>query len=219
MEPGEGHRLVEIGCLELINHIPTGKTFHTQLNPQRDVPPEAARVHGLTTEILRDKPLFSEKVESFLAFIGDSTLVIHNAAFDMKFINAELKAVGFKPLQMTRVIDTLLLAREKFPGQPANLDALCRRFKVDNSERKLHGALLDSELLSEVYMGLLGGRQQGLGFDPESDTAPAPLGMRVKRQQREKRTFPPSAAERTLHAAFLTKIPKTLWTEEEGQDA
>src|SRR5690606_23486385 len=155
-EPSEGHRLVEIGCVELVNHLPTGRTFHEYFNPGRDVPADAVRIHGLTTEFLQDKPLFTEKVGDFLDFIGDATLVIHNAEFDMKFINAELKWAGFpKPLPMSRVVDTLLIARQKFPGQPANLDALCRRFKIDNSSRTFHGALLDSELLAEVYLELL----------------------------------------------------------------
>lgn len=212
LEPAEGHRLVEIGCLELENHLPTGKTFHTYLNPLRDVPAEASRVHGLTTEFLKKHPVFTEKVGEFLDFIGEDTLVIHNAEFDMKFINAELKTSGFPSLSMKRVIDTLPMARLKFPGQPANLDALCRRFKVDNSERKFHGALLDAELLAEVYLELMGGRQHGLGLASEAAAVTsAQLNAKIKRQKREPRSFPPSAEETAAHETFVEKIKNSLW--------
>ncbi|MEZ0226934.1 MAG: DNA polymerase III subunit epsilon [Alphaproteobacteria bacterium] len=212
-EPGDGHRLVEIGCLELMNHLPTGRHFQCYLNPQRDVPADASRIHGLTTEFLKDKPLFTEKVDEFIEFIGDAVLVIHNAEFDMKFINAELKAAGFKPLQMSRVIDTLPMARQKFPGQPANLDALCRRFKVDNSERKLHGALLDAELLSEVYLELMGGRQHGLGLASEAAVAGSiQLNAKIRRQKRPYRTFPASNDEAKAHDDFVSKIKNSLWS-------
>ena len=212
LDPDEGHRLVEIGCLELINHLPTGKAFHTYLNPLRDVPPDATRVHGLTAEFLKDHPLFAEKVGELLDFIGDSALVIHNAEFDMKFINAELKSSGFKAFPMSRVIDTLPMARQKFPGQPASLDALCRRFKIDNSERKLHGALLDSELLSEVYLELIGGRQHGLGLGGELAARQSQvLNAKVKRQKRPARAFPPAAAEIKAHQALLDKIKDAMW--------
>ncbi|TAL37166.1 MAG: DNA polymerase III subunit epsilon [Alphaproteobacteria bacterium] len=213
MEPAEGHRLVEIGCLELMNHLPTGRHFQCYLNPQRDVPPDAARIHGLTTEFLKDKPLFTEKVDEFIEFIGDAALVIHNAEFDMKFINAELKGAGFKPLPMSRVIDTLPMARQKFPGQPANLDALCRRFKVDNSERKLHGALLDAELLSEVYLELMGGRQHGLGLASEAAVAGSiQLNAKIRRQKRPYRTFPATNDELKAHEDFVSKIKNSLWS-------
>jgi DNA polymerase-3 subunit epsilon len=214
MDPDTGDRLVEIGCLELVNHIPTGNTFQTYLNPQREVPPGAVRVHGLTTEFLKDKPLFTEKVEAFLDFIGDAHLVIHNAEFDMKFINAELKSAGFPTLSMKRVTDTVMMARQKFPGQPASLDALCRRFKIDNSERKFHGALLDSELLAEVYIELLGGRQRGFSLDAAGESAvggSASFSVRIKRQNRETRHFPPSAEELAMHAEFIGKIKNSLW--------
>ncbi len=163
MEPAEGDKLVEIGCLELENHLPTGRKLHLYLNPERDVPAGAVAVHGLTSEFLKDKPTFAEVVGEFLDFIGDdSKLVIHNAEFDMKFLNWELKTLGFPSLDPRRAIDTVKMARLKFPGSPANLDALCRRFGIDNTGRTLHGALLDSELLAEVYLELLGGRQRGL---------------------------------------------------------
>lgn len=211
-EPSEGHRLVELGGVELINHLPTGRHFHVYLNPQRDVPADAVRIHGLTTEFLQDKPLFTEKVGEFLDFIGDATLVIHNAEFDMKFINAELKMAGFpKPIPMSRVIDTLAIARKKFPGQPASLDALCRRFKIDNTERKLHGALLDSQLLAEVYLELLGGRQHGLGLAAEAAATSAKLNATIKRQERPHRSFPPSAEEIAAHEKLLEKVKDNLW--------
>ncbi len=211
-EPGDGHRLVEVGCLELENHLPTGRVFHTYLNPERDVPSDATRIHGLTTEFLKKHPVFAEKVSEFLDFIGEDKLVIHNAEFDMKFLNAELKTCGFPPLKMTRVVDTLAMARSKFPGQPANLDALCRRFKIDNSDRKFHGALLDSELLAEVYMELMGGRQHGLGLASETAVASsAQLNAKIRRQKRDKREFPPSEAEVATHDKFLEKIKNSLW--------
>jgi DNA polymerase III subunit epsilon len=213
IDPGDGHRLVEIGCLELVNHLPTGRHFHSYLNPQREVPVDAVRVHGLTAEFLKDHPLFTEKVGEFLDFIGDAVLVIHNAEFDMKFINAELKSAGFKALSMTRVLDTLLMARQKYPGQPANLDALCRRFKIDNSERKLHGALLDAELLSEVYLELMGGRQHGLGLASEAAVAGSiQLNARIRRQKRPHRSFPATEAEVAAHAEFTGKLKNNLWT-------
>ncbi len=212
LDPAEGHRLVEIGCIELVNHLPSGKVFQTYLNPMRDVPPEASRVHGLTTEFLKNHPLFTEKVGEFIDFIGDATLVIHNAEFDMKFINAEMKSAGFKPLPMSRVIDTLPMARQKFPGQPANLDALCRRFKIDNSERKFHGALLDSELLSEVYLELIGGRQHGLGLGSELAAQQSQaLNAKIKRQKRPARSFEPSKKEIEAHEVLLDKIKDPLW--------
>lgn len=211
-EPGEGHRLVEIGCVELENHLPTGRVFHTYLNPMRDVPADAARIHGLTTEFLKNHPLFTEKVSEFLDFIGDAHLVIHNAEFDIKFLNHELKACGFKPLQMTRVVDTLLMARKKFPGQPANLDALCRRFKIDNSSRKYHGALLDSELLAEVYLEMMGGRQHGFGLlSEQAQMTSAALNANIRRQQRPQRHFAASEAEQKAHDEFLAKIKNPLW--------
>jgi len=219
LDPVDGHRLVEIGCLELINHLPTGNVFHTYLNPMRDVPPEAARIHGLTADFLKNHPLFTEKVDEFIGFIADSVLVIHNAEFDMKFINAELKSSGFKPLLMSRVIDTLPLARQKFPGQPANLDALCRRFKINNSERKLHGALLDSELLSEVYLELIGGRQHGLGLGSELAAKQSQmLNAKIKRQKRASREFPPTAQELSAHETLLDKLKNAVWREKSGTE-
>ena len=159
LDPYDGHRLVEIGGVELINHVPTGRTYHQYINPKRDVPTEAFEVHGLSQEFLSDKPVFSEVADQFLDFVQDAKLVIHNATFDMKFLNAELSWIDKPLLPNNQAIDTLAIARRKFPGSPASLDALCRRFGIDNSARTLHGALLDSEILAEVYLELLGGKQ------------------------------------------------------------
>jgi len=161
-EPEAGDRIVEIGGVELWNHMPTGKTYHQYINPERDMPEEAFQVHGLSEQFLSDKPKFAEIGNAFVDFVGDAKLVIHNAAFDMKFLNAELSWMGLTRLPSDIAIDTLAIARRKFPGSPASLDALCRRFGIDNSARTLHGALLDSEILAEVYLELIGGRQPGL---------------------------------------------------------
>lgn len=161
-DPEKGDRIVEIGAVELLNHMPTGKTYHQYINPERSMPQEAFEVHGLGDEFLADKPKFVAVGQEFLDFIGDAKLVIHNASFDMKFLNAELSWVKLPQIPFDRAIDTLAMARSKFPGSPATLDALCRRFNIDNSARTLHGALLDSEILAEVYLELIGGRQPGL---------------------------------------------------------
>ncbi|MBP1805144.1 DNA polymerase III subunit epsilon [Rubellimicrobium aerolatum] len=167
-EPETGDRIVEIGAVELWNHMPTGQTFHEYINPERPMPPEAFAVHGLGDDFLRDKPKFAAIGPKFVEFVSDAKLVIHNAAFDMKFLNHELGRLGYSPMPMDRAIDTVLMARRKFPGAPASLDALCRRFGIDNSARTLHGALLDSQILAEVYLELIGGRQPdfGLGAEP-----------------------------------------------------
>ena len=162
LDPFTGDRLVELGCVELLNSLPTGETFHAYIDPERDMPEEAFRIHGLSAEFLAGKPKFSDVAEDFLDFIGDAKLVIHNAEFDIKFINHELKLIGIDPLSRDRVVDTLMIARRKFPGSPNSLDALCNRFKIDNSRRTKHGALLDSEILAEVYLELIGGLQTTL---------------------------------------------------------
>lgn len=216
IDPTEGHRLVEIGCVELENYVPTGRILHLYLNPEREVPPEAEAVHGLSTKFLKDKPLFAEIYTDFLEFVGDAPLVIHNAEFDIKFLNHELKTVGHPGFKLKDAIDTLKIAREKFPGSPANLDALCRRFGVDNSGREYHGALLDSQLLAEVYLELLGGRQRGLGLDTEEQqtlgtvTAISQQAARI-RKPREARAFPVSEDELKLHAELLGKLTDPLW--------
>jgi DNA polymerase-3 subunit epsilon len=218
MEPSEGHKLVEIGCVELINHMPTGNVWHKYINPERDVPIEAANVHGLTTERLKDEPVFAEMVGDFLEFIKDDWLVIHNAEFDLKFLNAEIKALGFPSLNRRKVIDTLQMAREKFPGSPANLDALCRRFKIDNSNRTFHGALLDSELLAEVYMELLGGRQRGFDISVEeaskSEVSYLSAGNHVPgagSEKREPRNFVVPDSELELHEKMVADLKEPIW--------
>ncbi|MBL8838599.1 MAG: DNA polymerase III subunit epsilon, partial [Alphaproteobacteria bacterium] len=158
LDPAE-HRLVEIACIELVNHLPTGRSFQRYLNPEREMTEEAQRIHGLTDEFLADKPKFADIVDEFLEFVGDAALVIHNADFDMGFLNAELARTKRPAIDRARATDTVTLARRKFPGQPASLDALCQRFAIDNTRRTLHGALLDAELLAEVYLELIGGRQ------------------------------------------------------------
>ncbi|MCL5776644.1 DNA polymerase III subunit epsilon [Limibaculum sp. FT325] len=165
LEPADGHRIVEIGAVELLNHLPTGRTYHQYINPEMPMPPDAFRVHGLGDEFLADKPVFRRIAADFLGFLGDARLIIHNAAFDIAMINAEFRRLGIPELPMTRALDTVLVARQRFPGAPANLDALCKRFGVDNSARTKHGALLDCELLAEVYLELMGGRQTGLTLE------------------------------------------------------
>lgn len=204
-----GDRLVEIGCVELMNHVATGRTYHVYLNPERDMPDEAFRVHGLSTDFLKDKPLFSQVVSEFLEFIAQDRLVIHNASFDIGFINAEMTRIGMKPLR-NPVLDTVQMARKRFPGAPASLDALCRRFEIDNSNRTLHGALLDSELLAEVYLELLGGRQPDLVL--AGGPARGGEAVQVQRVRREPRPHAPSEAELAAHAAFLKGFKvEPLW--------
>ncbi len=167
-DPESGDRIVEIGAVELFNHMPTDRTYHQYINPKRDMPEGAFQVHGLSSEFLRDKPVFEDIAQAFLDFVGDSKMVIHNAAFDMKFLNAELGWANLPQLPWEQAIDTLLIARKRFPGSPASLDALCRRFGIDNSARTLHGALLDSEILAEVYLELTGGRQPDFGLSTQT---------------------------------------------------
>lgn len=214
-EPEQGDRIVEIGAVELMNHMPTGKTYHQYINPERDMPAEAFAVHGLGNDFLRDKPVFAKIVDEFRAFIGDSKLVIHNAAFDVKFLNAELRWAKRPPLASDCAIDTLDIARRRFPGSPASLDALCRRFGIDNSSRTLHGALLDSEILAEVYLELIGGKQPDLVLAPaqsksasgqvESDWRPKPRPTPLPSRLSE--------TEKAAHAAFVAKLgPESLWS-------
>jgi len=216
MDPDQGDRIIEIGCVELINHVPTGAHLQLYINPERDVPAEAVAVHGITNEFLADKPVFSQVYSEFIDFIKDAKLVIHNAEFDMKFINAELKSVGHPPVPWAQVFDTLAMARKKFPGSPANLDALCRRFDIDNTNRTYHGALLDSELLAEVYLELLGGRQHGLTLAADSikddkDDVAARAQKAGGRQQREPRAHQPSAEELAAHQEMLEEIEDSIW--------
>ena len=165
ISPRDGHRIIEIGALELMHHLPTGRKLHLYINPEREIDDGAVAVHGITSDFLADKPVFADIVDEFLAFVGDDPMVIHNASFDMGFLNAELKRLDRPVLPMAQSIDTLMMARKKFPGAQANLDALCRRFEIDNSHRDLHGALVDADLLAAVYIELLGGRQPGLSLE------------------------------------------------------
>lgn len=211
LNPLQGDRIVELGCVELFNHVATGKTFHRYFNPERDMPDEVVQVHGLTNEFLSDKPLFAAEIDGFLDFIGDAPLVAHNAGFDLGFINAELTRLGFPSLPAARTIDTLQIARRKFPGAPASLDALCKRFGVDLSERSLHGALLDARLLAEVYLELCGGRQPGLAMEDERAAVSYEEATDQQRPFRAPRAFAPSAAEIAAHEGFLEKIKNALW--------
>ena len=217
-EPSEGDRVVEIGAVELFNHLPTGRTYHQYINPKRNMPEAAFNVHGLSEEFLSDKPVFKDIAQEFIDFIKDSKLVIHNASFDMKFLNAELGWVNRPALPMNQAIDTLAIARRKFPGSPASLDALCRRFGIDNSSRTLHGALVDSEILAEVYLELVGGRQPDLVLSgPEVKTTkdgapsadwrptprPKPLASRL------------SETEQAAHETFIAALgTDALWLKE-----
>lgn len=213
LRPAEGHRLVEIGCLELINHVPTGEIFHCYINPERDMPEAAFAVHGLSEEFLRDKPPFRNIAGEFLGFIETSPLVIHNAAFDLGFLNAELNLIDRGPLPPECAIDTLEIARRKFPGAQNNLDALCRRFNVDNSNRTKHGALLDAELLAEVYLELIGGRQPGLILDSTDSAASETATGDQRHPVRSPRgqALPPrlTAEEEAAHAAFVATLGDT----------
>lgn len=205
-EPESGDRIVEIGAIELIGHMPTGRVFHEYINPERSMPRDAFEVHGLGDAFLSDKPAFRDVAKAFLEFVGDARLVIHNAAFDMKFLNAELGWAGLRLLPQDQALDTLAIARKRFPGSPASLDALCRRFGIDTSSRTLHGALLDSEILADVYLELIGGRQPdfGLSTASEIETAtktawrphprPAPLPQRITEE------------EAAAHAAFVERL-------------
>jgi DNA polymerase-3 subunit epsilon len=206
-DPAAGHRVVEIGCVELVNHVPTGQSYQTYLNPEREMPDDAFAVHGLGTEFLAEKPLFAAIIDDFLAFIGEAPLVIHNAEFDLKFLNAELARLDRPALPLERAIDTVGLARRKFPGQPASLDALCRRFNVDASARDKHGALLDAELLAQVYLELTGGRQPGLGLAVEATVE----GSAGERRERPPRPHEPSAEEVEAHSRFVDGLENPIW--------
>ena len=208
-DPLQGHRVVEIGCLELLNHMATGREFHAYLNPERDMPIEAENVHGLSITFLSDKPLFAAIADEMLAFIGDAPIVAHNASFDMNFINAELKRMGRMGISNDRAIDTVTLARRKFPGAQASLDALCRRFQIDTSERGKHGALLDAKLLSKVYLELIGGREPGLALAAtETVISQAVIS---ERQVRPPRPHGPSAEELAAHETFVAALKNPIW--------
>ncbi|MGA7485633.1 MAG: DNA polymerase III subunit epsilon [Xanthobacteraceae bacterium] len=213
LDPFQGHRLVEIGCVELVNGIPTGQHFHSYLNPERDVPPEAVDVHGLSGDFLKDKPLFTEIADELFAFIGDAPIVAHNALFDLGFLNAELERAGKLLVARERLVDTLLLARRKHPGGPNRLDDLCARYGIDNSRRTKHGALLDAEILAEVYVELIGARQAQLIL-VETDigaggAAGGALPIRVRPQALASRL---TAEERAVHFTFVATLgDSAIW--------
>jgi DNA polymerase-3 subunit epsilon len=214
LDPAQGHRLVEIGAVEMVNQIATGAVFHVLINPERDVPDEAFRVHGHSTTFLRDKPVFAAVVEDFLTFIGEDRLVIHNAEFDMRFINAELATLGLAPIGAERVIDTLALARRKHPGAPNNLDALCDRYRIDRARRIKHGALLDAEILVEVYGELSGGRQRSLSFAP-AQNARSGLGLAgvVRRSRPGPLAERTTEAERAGHRGLIATLGEaSIWS-------
>ena len=211
IDPAAGHRIVEIGAVELVNHIPSGRRFQRYLNPERDMPQDAERVHGLTRAFLAKHRRFAQEADEVLAFIGEAKLVMHNAPFDLGFLNAELERIHRSPIPVERTVDTLTIARRKYPGAPASLDALCRRFGIDRSMREKHGALLDAELLTEVYLELTGGRQPGLALQravPSSNAAPAP---RADRAARPPRPHAPTEAEAAAHAAFVATLKDPIW--------
>ncbi|TVP71565.1 MAG: DNA polymerase III subunit epsilon [Rhodobacteraceae bacterium] len=205
-EPSEGHRIVEIGAVELVNLMPTGRTFHQYINPERPMPKEAFEVHGLGDDFLRDQPKFGAIVDAFLEFVGDARLVIHNASFDMKFLNAELDWAGRRLLPPEQAFDTLMLARKKFPGAPASLDALCRRFGIDNSAREKHGALLDSEILAEVYLELLGGQQPDFALSSAASHAESGAGRKPLPRRPAPLPSRLTEAEAEAHSAFVASL-------------
>ena len=214
LDPKAGHRLVEIGCIELINHMATGKTFQQYINPDRDMPTAAFDIHGLSEEFLSEFPPFSEIVDTFLDFIGTDPLIIHNAGFDLGFLNAELKLLNRNSLVSSQIVDTVSMARQAFPGAPASLDALCRRFGIDNSAREKHGALLDAELLAEVYLELRGGREPGLVLSKQIKTPVAEQAEEfqpAKTKVRPSRPHMATADERAEHKAIMRKLSEPLW--------
>lgn len=210
IDPRQGHRIIEIGAIELVNHVPTGESYHVYVNPEREVEQGAFEVHGLSTEFLADYPNFAGVVDGFLEFVSDATLVIHNAKFDMGFINAELKRLGHPEMPMERSIDTLTMARRKYPGAQASLDALCRRFEIDNGHRDLHGALVDADLLASVYLELIGGRQPGLELAGQEKAGAAAPEIRTA-VIRPPRPHVASAEERSAHAALMEKVKDPIW--------
>jgi DNA polymerase-3 subunit epsilon len=211
MDPAKGDKIIEIGCIEVMNLMPTGRTFHHYINPERDIPADATAVHGITLAMVQNKPVFLELAADLVEFIGDATIVAHNAPFDLKFINSELRACGYAAFENSRVVDTLVMARKMAPGAPASLDALCKRFGIDNTKRTLHGALLDAQLLAEVYLELRGGRQPDLVLGDNSSTQIDHAQSAQQRPIRPARSYQPSADELTAHTAFLKQLTDPLW--------
>ena len=225
ISPLDGHRVIEIGALELMHHLPTGRKLHLYINPEREIDDGAVAVHGITSDFLADKPVFADIVDEFLAFVDDDPMVIHNASFDMGFLNAELKRLDRPVLPMAQSIDTLMMARKKFPGAQANLDALCRRFEIENSHRDLHGALVDADLLAAVYIELLGGRQPGFSLESDRQTKAADQGASNSidpdpsfhldaKPMRPIRAHAPTDEELKAHAKFLEELKNPIWQNE-----
>ena len=213
LDPADGHRVLEIGAVEIVHQSLTGNAFHVLINPERDVPQEAVRIHGHSSAVLKDKPIFASVVDDFLAFIGDSKLVIHNADFDVRFVNAELARLGLTTISMDRVVDTLTLARKKHPGAPASLDALCDRYRIDRSRRVRHGALLDAEILVEVYCELTGGRQRSLMFGDAAElAAAAAVALAPQYSDRPPRRSPVEPAEVSAHIQYIESFGRdAIW--------
>lgn len=211
LDPLTGDRVIEVACVELVRELPTGRTFHRLIDPGRDIPPEATRVHGITRADLAGKPRFEDIAEDLLAFMGDSPLIAHNAPFDFGFLDAELARAGRPALDRARMIDTLALAKARFPGLPNSLDALCRRFDIDLSERTSHNALLDCRLLAEVYVELTGGRQRGLVLEDADGAGPAPTVSYAMTTPRTPRHVVPDAEALARHTAFVRRLKEPLW--------
>ena len=209
LDPLTGDRVIEVAALELINDLPTGVHFHTLVDPQRDIPPDATRIHGITAGQLTGKPLFAAIADDMLAFFGDGRLIAHNAPFDFGFINAELARVGRPSLESSRMVDTLILAKQRFPGMPASLDALCRRFSIDLSARTTHNALLDCKLLADVYVELTGGRQRGLSL--AANQGRSAVAVYTHTGDRTPRLLQPTDAELAAHEAFVGKLKDPVW--------
>ena len=216
LDPQDGHRIVEIGAVELYNHVPTGNVYHQYINPIISMPDQAFAIHGLSDEFLSDKPKFSEIAKEFLTFIGSAKLVIHNAVFDIKFINAELKSIGEEEITFDRATDTLAIARKKFPGSPASLDSLCRRFKIDNSARVLHGALLDSQILAEVYLELVGGKQPDFALNlanVSNENNNSIFNEKRTQVRKEKLKSRLTTEEKASHENFIKKLGNnSMWS-------
>jgi DNA polymerase III subunit epsilon len=214
LDPSKGDRLVEIGCIEMINRVATGRTFHAYFNPERDMPAEAQAVHGLSSTFLADKPLFATRAAELLEFLGDSPLVAHNAGFDFGFLNAELAICGMAPVDRARMIDTVAIAKRRHPGAKLSLDALCGRYGIDRSHRVLHGALLDAELLAQLYVELTGGRQIGLELAATSSidmTAEIETPLTIERPLRQPRAHAASPEELARHDQFIAQLTEPIW--------
>ena len=209
LDPQLGHRIIEIGAVELLNHVPTGNTYHRYINPEREIDQGAFEVHGLSAKFLTNFKTFEDIADDFKTFIKDDPLIIHNAPFDMSFLNSEFLAIGYKTIDNERIIDTLPMARNKFPGAPVNLNALCRKYNIDNSNRDLHGALIDAGLLASVYLELIGGRQPGLTFGNNQEN-PKPTELAVQKA-RIKRVFAVNTAELNAHAKLLDDLADPIW--------